>query len=352
MTALVSPPRMIADVPDWRDLARMSDAELEHVDIAVMNLACAVGLPGSEAIDYQGCLDTLDRWAAALREPIDRLVKHEFRRKPAEYDHSEAVFRTVKMILGLQAYCGVGYNPAKTDPQPDDPYELADVFIHGAIQGPGGTCASLPVVYAAVGRRLGYPLKVVRVKKHMFNRWDDPATGERMNIEAATVLGVGSNPDDYYRAGRYAITPDQEREYGYLKSLTPRQELAAFIGDRAWQLVDAGRYLEAIDAGIRAGDLDAGHYTYPRFAVGITAEWRAALRARRPPGFPVVSVGLDPARRRWPSVPWELEVQVRSLEVEAAVLDDDRLERDVWGPLRSGRAPAEPVPPLIRVRCS
>jgi hypothetical protein len=37
----------------------------------------------------------------------------------------------------------------------DAPLDVADSFIHGIIQGNGGTCASIPVVVSAVGRRLG-----------------------------------------------------------------------------------------------------------------------------------------------------------------------------------------------------
>ena len=38
-----------------------------------------------------------------------------------------------------------------------------DVFIHGMIVegGKGGTCASMPVLYVAVGRRIGLPLYLV-----------------------------------------------------------------------------------------------------------------------------------------------------------------------------------------------
>lgn len=68
---------------------------------------------------------------------------------PAEYENSWAYFRTLVLITVLQRDLGLRYNPAKV---PDDaPFEPADVFIHGAIQGKGGTCASLPVVYAAIG---------------------------------------------------------------------------------------------------------------------------------------------------------------------------------------------------------
>lgn len=59
-----------------------------------------------------------------------------------------------------------------------------------------GTCASLPVLYAAVGRRLECPLKLVTARNHFFVRWD--GAGERLNIKATTE-GVTTFEDEYYR---------------------------------------------------------------------------------------------------------------------------------------------------------
>ena len=49
-----------------------------------------------------------------------------------------------------------------------------------------------------VGRRLGYPLKLVVTKAHVFVRWDDGR--ERFNIETAGNGGTGSYSDEYYRS--------------------------------------------------------------------------------------------------------------------------------------------------------
>ena len=42
------------------ELLALSPDQLEKVDIALMNLLCAEGLRGSEDLDAQQCLDTLD----------------------------------------------------------------------------------------------------------------------------------------------------------------------------------------------------------------------------------------------------------------------------------------------------
>jgi hypothetical protein len=110
---------------------------------------------------------------------------------------------------------------------------------------PSGTCSSLPVLQVAVGRRLGYPLKLVTTKGHLFLRWEDPH--ERFNIEAAGQ-GVNRFMDDYYRHWPLEITPVEEAAEGYLKSLTPSEELAVFLSIRGMCLREAARLPEAAEA--------------------------------------------------------------------------------------------------------
>ncbi len=48
-----------------------------------------------------------------------------------------------------------------------DPVDWSDSrtrYIHSVLTGFGGTCASLPVLYVAIGRRLGWPLYLVGAK--------------------------------------------------------------------------------------------------------------------------------------------------------------------------------------------
>ena len=67
-----------------------------------------------------------------------------------------------------------------------------DLFLHGLLRPalnpqpstlnlPRGTCSSMPVLYIAIGRRLGYPLKIVTTKAHLFIRWESAA--ERFDLE-------------------------------------------------------------------------------------------------------------------------------------------------------------------------
>jgi hypothetical protein len=141
----------------WKELVKLSEAELSRLDLALVNLTCASELPGAEKIDFAHCLRTLDQWAECVRQETERLISR-FQEKPDEYDNSLAYFQMLVLATVLQRQCGVRYNAEKISA--DASFTTEDTFVHGIIQGNGGTCGSLPVLYAAVGRRLGYPLKL------------------------------------------------------------------------------------------------------------------------------------------------------------------------------------------------
>lgn len=219
--------------------------EVARYDLAEMNLISAFGLPGAEHIDMGAMLALLDFWA---KQVAAYTVKHmvAYRAHAAEFG-SLARFRITAMIQCLNEEIGIRYNPARiTDPDNfDDP---EDSFIHGLL-GPRrmGTCASLPVLLTALGRRLGYPLKLVLVPTHCLCRWDSPQ--ERFNIEYH-AKGLNSQPDEHYYEWPMQWTPDmnpQERERPtYLISLTPQQDLAVCALNRAHQLSHVGRHREAL----------------------------------------------------------------------------------------------------------
>jgi len=97
-------------------------------------------------------------------------------------------------------------------------------------------------MYVAIARRLGYPLKLVLAKTHIFARWDDGQ--ERFNIEG-TNPRFNYHPDSYYRKWPHPISDAELKQGWYLKPLTPAEELAVFLQNRAYCLMDNGRFKEA-----------------------------------------------------------------------------------------------------------
>lgn len=117
----------------------------------------------------------------------------------------------------------------------------------------GGTCVSMPVLYVAVARRLGYPVKLVTTKEHVFARWDDG--NERFNIEGAG-RGLSIYEDDYYMKWPSVLSQAELDSGAYLRSLTPAEELGLFMAARGYVLEDAGRKREATVAYAYAHLLD------------------------------------------------------------------------------------------------
>ena len=210
-----------------------------NYDIAEINLLAARGLPGAENLDVEKSLKTLDQWAAWVRRETDRNY-HKFKDASAEYNNSESYFRILMMVCILQEDFKVCYN--KDERMRAGPVELMsndlsffgnpkDLFVHGLTEGEHqGTCASLPVFYVAIGRRLGYPLKLVESKGHLFARWEDAK--ERFNIEG-TSRGLNCFPDKEYMEWPWPISKEEVETGMYMKSLSPRRELAAFLETRA-----------------------------------------------------------------------------------------------------------------------
>ena len=152
-----------------------------------------------------------------------------FHRSAAEFDNSLAKFRMMALVTVLQRDLGVRYDPACQE----GPYCALDprtLFIHGLLDGQGGTCVTMPVLYVAIGRRLGYPLHLVQAREHFFVRWEEPG-GERFNIEA-TTLGFTPRDDEHFRHWPKPIRDEDVRLGLFLRNLSPREEVAAFLRER------------------------------------------------------------------------------------------------------------------------
>jgi hypothetical protein len=215
--------------PSIRQLLGMSDAELSHQNLAAVNLACAVGLPGSEGLDIGSCLDRVEQWTHHVRFATRRAFENKAN-IPEYRDWSDARYRALMVQICLRNHLGVTGNVERMS-KPYDGSDSRDLFIHAVLtDGHPTLCTTAPVVYAAIGRRLGYPIKLVETKCHIFCRWDDPH-GERFNVEA-TDQGFYTHPDDHYRTWPYPWTAFEKRLGWWLKSLTPRQELALFLDSR------------------------------------------------------------------------------------------------------------------------
>jgi hypothetical protein len=245
-------------LPALAQLLAMSPEQLAKVDIALMNLCCAEGLRGAEELDVPVALQKLDQYARHAEAETARHL-YRYRDNPAEFENSESYFRLIMLSTVLQQDFGVLYNPERvTSPGIFEPNETffansRDVFIHGLTSPPVmGTCSSLPVLFVAVGRRLGYPLYLVSTKCHLFVRWQ--SSRENFNVDA-TSIGLTRHDDDYYKTWPFKISDEEIRLDGYLKSMTPREELACFMSIRGSCLMSMRRFDDAVAAEAEAARL-------------------------------------------------------------------------------------------------
>jgi hypothetical protein len=234
-TSTAKVPIQAVSLPSLGDLAMMPSKQLEQQDIALLNLRCAEGLRGAEKLEVGECLATLDRWASRVRLETDRHL-YKYRQNPKEYNNSEGCYRMMMLITVLQQDFKVHYNPNRI--REVDFRRSQDLFIHGMVGSDnGGTCVSMPVLYTAVARRLGYPVFLVTAKEHVFCRWDKGK--ERFNVEA-TAQGMSNFDDAHYMKWPKAISDAEVKAGEYLKSLSVAESLATFLAARGHCLEDNG----------------------------------------------------------------------------------------------------------------
>ena len=283
--------------------------EIAGLDIALLNLLCAEGLPGAEGLAPQTSLATLNQWAQRVQSETERHL-HRFKEHPAESDHSEGYFRMLMMAVVLYEDFSVRYNPERMskpgtlDTNDHFAADSRDLFLHGLLSPPPnsqpatfnrhtGTCASMPVLYIAIGRRLGYPLKLVTTKAHLFIRWDSPT--ERFNLEA-TGKGMNRYDDEHFKQWPFPVTEEEIETEGYLKSLTPAEELAVFLSLRGHCLREAGRTRDAASAYRAAAAFAPACRAYPLLLAdtlgGSAASLPAGPSRQSPPFGPGLPLGV------------------------------------------------------------
>jgi hypothetical protein len=309
-------------------LKNASDEQLARFDIAEVNLACATGLPGSESLRRESCLAWLEKAAVWTRQHTDLTIER-FRNKPEAFLHSEAIFRIVALYEVLQRGMKVRYAAHRIGDSTNPWADSRDNFIHGPISGYGGTCASLPILTIAVGRRLGYPLKLVATQSHLFARWDGP-DGTRFNIDghANDSPGGGPNirPDEYYLSWPEDIRDEGWKSTYYLRSMTYREEIASSLMQRGWCLKDGGNLSGAVGAFAQGASLCSDNILWKKRLKTEYEEWedrikekvKASPHWRRLKGIRITF----PRQRRYPGIAEAEEQSIIRLEIWERLLNN------------------------------
>jgi hypothetical protein len=228
------------------ELLRLSSTQIDECDIARMNLLCAEQLTGAQSLNVDACLVTLERWVSAVHRFCGD-SRAEYERNPAEYNHHEGFFCFLSMTTLLKHPHGLGVRYQPTAVGNFDFSDSRDDLLHGLLTRRLGTCTSLPVLFVAMGRRLGWPMHLAIAKQHVFCQWVNE-DGSHVNLEGSCPGGGTMFPDDHYHAWPAVLTRDDLASGRYLRRLTAAESLALFLETRGHCLVDNKRFAEARDA--------------------------------------------------------------------------------------------------------
>jgi hypothetical protein len=327
---------------DYKTWCSLSDEELGSRDIAEVNLAAAFGLPEATSLDISALCEKLDHWAALIARGTQNALRHRAQHH-TDLDLSDAQFRMLVLITVLQRNLGVQYNVAFSE----GTYDASDsrnLFLHGLLSGHGGTCVTMPVLYVAIGRRLGYPLKLVLAREHAFCRWDDPH-GERFNIEA-TSPGLNLRNDEHYHTWPKPISAEEIRRGWYLRNLSPGEELAFFLSLSGDCCIDNLQTYRAVEAFYYA------HQLVPDFP-GYHTKWGIAI---------ILCRAMDELRRQskenplltelrmpLPKQDWERDLYPLAQEALVRILRNRRTRHETAASQESPRLPEQRHPNEISI---
>lgn len=294
-------------------------------DTAKLNLMCAQGLPGTEDLDIDKYMSTLDKWAEHVKKVTEKNI-YKYHKDPADFYNSEAYFKMLLLVCTLQEDFNIKYNPLFKDKTVSQipAKDSRDMFLHGLLSDKReGTCASMPVLYLAVGRRLGYPLKLVAAKHHIFLRWEDEK--ERINLEG-TGRGLSVESDDYYREW-LKFTPEENNFSYFFKSMNPMEEYALFLELRADVMRDNGMYDNAIKIYEKVLEYIPNHPGVKKTIASVISQkaydkviaeegQKADTARKREQSLPLISKAILKMEIDFPNQALRIEEKYRQLTIE------------------------------------
>jgi len=257
------------DTLDLGKLLALSRNQLEGIDIATLNLACSKDLPGGD-VDIPATRRLLDQWADHVRSETVR-NHHLFTDHPERYANSESFFKAVMMVVVLKEDMGIHYNDERM--KDGDFTHGEDFLMYGLISSlREGTCSSMPVLYVAIGRRLGYPLYLVATGRHVFCRWESDDGKVRFNLEG-TGDTVHAYPDSFYRVWPVKLDDLALQSGVFLRNMSGVEKFASFLMIRGDILEALGRMPEAELAYAEAHSLIPDHFLFlSDLAIGVDKE--------------------------------------------------------------------------------
>jgi hypothetical protein len=227
----------------WQLLA-LDDAELEATDLVEMNLSVAREIPSLEKLDVPRYCRIVDQWTNAFRNWLPSAEK-KFRDQKAYFKNDIRFFRVGMLASYMGKFLGIRYIESQKTGTSILYTNPSDLFLNGLIDTKQGSCGNMAALHVAMSRRMGWPVSLACANSHFLSRFND---GDVIhNIEATHVDETGafiSDPDDVCM--KVQKIPQKAVDCGSdLRSLTAREMMGVFIGQRARHFRDAGDFHRA-----------------------------------------------------------------------------------------------------------
>ena len=216
------PPRIVRP---FKELIELPDEKFDVAE-AVLALGSEKGFVlGTEAGDTLKRLDKLGSRA-----------KSQLPDNPETSDYFDALYDVV-------------LNRKPSEPTHD---EKADDFdLSRAVFQHHGNCLSIGISALAVARRMGAPINGAQCPGHFFLRGTAPAKGKahettlNFDVSRPTPDNWAKLDDEFYRKWRH-FDSKAEASGEYLRPMTDKQVVSAFLSSRAGYLAREGKFAEAL----------------------------------------------------------------------------------------------------------
>jgi hypothetical protein len=236
-------PGVSAELDAW---LLKSDAELDKADLLELNLLVAKGLPEYSSLDIAACKQQLDKWAGEIRAVLAE-DQHTFERAREKWGTRKR-FELAVMGSVLMEDHQVRYVDKLDHGNADHKFSC------GVLKNNTGTCATLPVIWTALGRRLGHTLSIALMPEHLYCIVQDGSA--TINIETTGTAHLSMNSDEKLRK---MCPPELVKNGTYLRMLSNREMIAVFIGLRGEVWDTRGDVEKALSDYLRAHEISPGN---------------------------------------------------------------------------------------------
>jgi len=221
-------------------LIGLSEEELAKVDIVEMSTAAARGIAGLETLDYAHYRKIVDDWAARFAAWLPT-VEPSFHAAPEKWKNDIAFFRLGALAQWLDEEVGIAYIDEQKHAREVWYTNPGDLLLFGLIDTRRGTCASMPVLHVAIGRRLGWPVHLAAVRHHFVCRYDDGRAVYNIETTDTGRGGFAAGTDEEY-VRKFRLPPVAVACGSDLKSLTARETLGVLVARRGRHLADCKKF--------------------------------------------------------------------------------------------------------------